>query len=439
MNSQNNFRTTLGVVGAMCLLALVVYPLWWGGLAPLRYPDTDALTAVVEDLQDGRMDDFHDRSVGVPVLMLIFGTGKGFLYFSLLSYLGALVLLAYWMQRLGMSRIAVVLATAILLLPTYIQIGGMLMTECAAAVILIAALVPLTLYLDKGATWLLAVSALAIGVSAYIRPSNQLLGLAIAGALFLMRGQGQRYMRAAVAVGCASVVLVGAYVAFNKARFGWAALTNSTGYHLGTRTITVLDRISDPELKELAIQARNDLFTSGGNHTQTWYRVRRELKNRGVSELDAARRVQKETTRLILTSPLAYVAIVMEAFPRYLQPFQSRLTASGAKALPFSALHFVLIGAFFLVQVVVWGGYLMARYVGRSDFQVPLPAAWVLTTLVIAYTMLISCAADIGEPRYRVVTDPLIVFSTLHGLHILTSMRRQARIGANSKAFSATA
>jgi hypothetical protein len=420
---------TLTAVLVLCLAALAVYSILWTQ-APVKYPDSNALIDMANDIRDGSLDEMRDRAVGVPLLMLVFGTGRGFFYFCLLSYLAATMLLAWCMVELGISRWLVWAATIFMLVPQHVQVAGMLMTEGPATAMLIVALVSLLAYLRRGGMALLVVTALLFGFSAYVRPTFQMLGVLVGGLLFLYRAESDRYRRAAVAVTLSAIVLVGAYVLHNRVKFGWTALTNGMGYSLGTRTTSVYDRIADPELREIVVRNRNQIFATSGHITQTWYAVRKELTEKGMDPQEVARIAQRENMRLIKISPFAYLQQVCQSFGYYFQPFLTPLLeAFGPLRYGFAVMTEAILAIFLLVQMTLWGGWITGRYVGRKDLQLELPFAWVLPTMIILYTMLISCAVDLGEPRYRVVTDPLIIFVTVYGVAVLQAFRGKFREG----------
>ncbi len=416
----------LGVVLILCAIALVTYPVLWKQ-APLKYPDSGALIDFAEDIRDGRLDEMRDRTVAVPLLVLAFGQDRGFFYFSLVSYVGATALLAWCMLHLGMRRQLVWMATALILLPHHAQLAGTLMTEAATMVILIASVVTLLTYLRRGGDGMMLLSAILFAMCAFVRPTYQLLGVLVGCLLFLYRGSGERFRRAALAVTVVSVVLIGAYLVHNRVRFGWTALTNGMGYHLGTRASEVYERIEDPELREVVVRHRNQLYVNRGQVSQTWYGVRKELIAKGMDRQEMARLAQRENTRLILRSPLAYLQTVCQSFGYYVQPFITPLVAAfGPAQYGFALLTLLLEILFVLLQVAIWGGWMMSQYNGREDLKVHLPFAWVLATMIIFYTMAISCAVDVGEPRYRAPTDPLIVFVTLYSFTVLSGIRERA-------------
>jgi hypothetical protein len=90
-------------------------------------------------------------------------------------------------------------------------------------------------------------------------------------------------------------------------------------------------------------------------------------------------------------------------------------------------IHFVLIGCFLLQFVTLTGlafTWAAAKAVGRRMFsrsfrwgstEYYAGAAYLCSVVVIGYTMVLSCAVGVGDPRYRVPVDEFVIFATILG------------------------
>jgi hypothetical protein len=90
-------------------------------------------------------------------------------------------------------------------------------------------------------------------------------------------------------------------------------------------------------------------------------------------------------------------------------------------------MHFALIGCFLLQFVTLTGlalTWAAAKAIGRRMFsrsfrwgstEYYATAAYLCSVVVIGYTMVLSCAVGVGDPRYRVPVDGFVIFATVLG------------------------
>jgi hypothetical protein len=94
-----------------------------------------------------------------------------------------------------------------------------------------------------------------------------------------------------------------------------------------------------------------------------------------------------------------------------------------------AALHAVVVGFFFLQLVVLAGvgAFETSRRMAGAAAREAAPwssatlvqaSAYLLAGSIVIYTMLITCAIDIGDPRQRRPTDVLVVFMCFLGAHV---------------------
>jgi len=120
------------------------------------------------------------------------------------------------------------------------------------------------------------------------------------------------------------------------------------------------------------------------------------------------------------------------AFGSYWFPSSDELANMNSRSVQFmwAVSHFLLMGGFAFNLILLVGA---AMYIGtckravRQDSR-PLVSElrsihlhgvmYGLAGMIVFYTAAVSCLIEVGDPRYRVPTDALIVFMVFLGIHL---------------------
>lgn len=436
-------RLAIALGGGLLLVCAIYGSLWRD--APLLLGDSDQYLEVARDLADLRLDSLHDRPPAYPLLLVATGSverpTRALFYVSMVFHVVSLWLLLVALDTLGVSRPLLLAFTGILLLPPYMERTGYVLTESLSELTLAAALAGIVLwYVGRGVGWLVLAS-LAVGFAALVRPTYQALAPAIAVTLLFFAGVGRCDVKR-IARACAAIVILGSgivlgYCAFNAERFGFFGITPLIGFNLSSRTVTVIERLPDSygAVREELIRARDkSLIKPGGSHTglQYIFSVRPRLAEiTGLSPVELSRYMVRLNLLLIRSAPATYFVQVSHAVGSYWNASTTSLATFGSRPLQllWMLLHFAVLTLAGLQLVMVAGPSILRLWAERGPrrldrwsamFAIPAPAglAYLLSTMVIAYTMVISCAVDVGDPRHRTPTDPLIVFTMVLGMEI---------------------
>lgn len=235
-------------------------------------------------------------------------------------------------------------------------------------------------------------------------------------------------MLAAVILVVLWMVGVGGYAAYNRWRFDWFGVAPSTGLHLTTRTVTLLERAPDEYavVREILIRARDkELVRRGGTHTgtQAVWAVREELETvTGLDLPELSAMLLRMNFAVIRRAPLEYAQEVARSLPAYWFPAHGRLTGPPLLRWVWVGLHGVLVATFaMLLATVLAVAALRATGLISQIPRAPREALrasafpFLLAVSIVLYTMVLTCLADIGEPRQRRSTDALFVFATVLG------------------------
>jgi hypothetical protein len=318
---------------------------------------------------------------------------------------------------MGVSYRLRLIFAAVAVLPPFMQKDAYLLTEGLTEFLLVAGFAGL--WPGRKSKHAAAWSGLALALAAITRPQNQLLPLLMAALLLLSLGW-RRARQQAIALILPAVVLVGGLIIHNQIRFGYPSLTYLLGHHLGTRTVTLYDKIPDPQVRNIMVTTRNAAYVDRNPYWTTWYTRPELMRVKNLGPVALAGYMAGIHLRLILTHPLAYMEEVARAFCHFWTPDLPE-AANRRPLVQFASMttQVVLCAAFWLV-FVLWAGLSMGRlflpipaWLPRGGVQFLYAAALV----TVAYTALLSSALDIGEPRYRGPVDLLILFIVIATVH----------------------
>lgn len=404
----------LRVALALLLLACPLY-LWWWSSAPLIDIDSAQYQGVAVDLADGSLDDLHYRAPGYPLLLWLTGAverpSRALFVVSLILHGATLLASVVAFGRIDLPAATGPLFVLIALLPPFIEPSAYVMTEGLTACLLLGLLWVLGTFTSS---WTAALAGVLVGTVTLVRPAYQLLGVMLALVLFFA---GAR--RRAAALLMASLIVVVGYSAWNLSRFGYFGVTPALGWNLTTKTALFVERVGDPRLRELLVEMRDRHLVQEQSHMAgmfIWSVDRQRLSEiTGFHGTALDRHMVRLNVELIRSAPLSYLAAVMSSLAVYWLPGTTELAHAESRVwqLVWAAGHFALTGLFWLQLVAVVGTWLTS---GASLIQGPSRRVYSLALTIILYTMVVSCFIEVGNPRYRVPTDLLILLTTIIGV-----------------------
>jgi len=275
---------------------------------------------------------------------------------------------------------------------------------------------------------------IAVGAVALVRPSYQLLfaalSLLILFARFAPRSRvtGRDALRASVALACASALIIGGYAFYNYRTFGYLGVTPKFGLTLSTKTARVVERLPDEHraIREVLVKARNAELLAEPAHTGQMYiwNVAGDLTSRNpVEQARLSGYMLRLNLLLVRQAPLMYLQEVVWALGSYWFPAAGPLANLDSRVLQavWVVLHFCVFGAFGLSLVLLVGAAGLLASCTRSVGRLSMPAdtlirldeqafAYALAGTIVFYTAAVSCLIEVGDPRYRLPTDSLILF-----------------------------
>ena len=414
--------------------------------APILTPDSQSYMEAARDVADLRLDALHDRPPGYPLLLAVTGSSHGpsraLFFLQLLLHFLSTACLTLAGLRLGVPHRFLIAFAVLASLPLSVGPAAYVLAETAAEFTLALALLGLLLWVAGGKPAWLATAVLACTAAGFVRPTYLLLGqiLAIVVALSV---RPQRAIRPPLRVAMLSLLVVpsvalAGFVLYNEQRFAFPGVTPLFGFNLTTRTIGVIERLSDSEagLRDILVSHRDRaLVEPHTDHTGTmavWGAIPELQAASGLSRPDLSRKMLALNLQLVARAPLHYLSAVLQAMGGYWTPTPTEIANFGSRAL--QLLWGLLLGATLLVfgaNVLLAGGtlclaVLIPRFRSQLDEHGQLVLGLLFSCTIIFYSMLVSTLVETGIPRYRTPTELLIWFSTLLGITLCQRLRERS-------------
>jgi hypothetical protein len=435
---------------ALFYASLFAAAVWFYGAswpsAPIMDSDSPTYLSTAQ-----RLLDFHisqERTPGYPLLLVLTGSSHSptrMLFFvSMLLHFASIWLLASVLYSAGLTEIMLNLFGLILVLPPYVEPAAYVLSENLTEVMLVAGFVSFIFWtLRKRMIWIL-ISSLTIGYAALTRPTYQFLVLAMAGCFLLVRFllpktalQRKDMITGSLILICGSVVILGGYAFVNYQSFGYFGVSPKLGLTLSIKTMRFIERLPDEytAIREALIQSRNFELVSESSHTgymYIWHTIPELSKITGLQFSELSDYMLRVNLLLIKKAPLHYLEEVVLAFGPYWFPPSTAVANFNSRPvqLLWALIHFCLMSGFAFNLTVLVGA---AIYIKRCNYFLPpgikLPLSelgligfqgliYGLAGTIVFYTAAISCLVEVGDPRYRVPTDSLIVFMLFLGTHL---------------------
>jgi len=425
------------------IVAVVFYGIVWQN-APILAPDSGSYLRAARDLSDFHIDELQERTPGYPLLLVVTGSqdspNKALFFVSLFLHFASISMLSYGLYEPGVKEWAIYLFMLTLLLPPFVEPAAYVLTEVLAALLLTAAVVSFYLwYLHDQKRWLLC-SSIATGCAALTRPAYQLLAIAFVLYLITIRFvdpiaslSWKKVRDASFFLIGGSVLIIGGYAFYNLRSFGHFTVTPKLGLTLSVKTARIVERLPDKyqTLRDTLVKARDEELLRDPTHRGSmyiWAAVPVLTNLTGLAPADLSDYMLWINLRLILKAPLTYLQEVAWAFVDYWFPASGELSAFGSRSVQaiWAVVHFCVMAAFWASLVLLFGaatlGCSIASAKGTTIFFDGMVDRFCkgtflygLAGVTIGYSALVSSLLEVGDPRYRVPTDPLITFMAVIG------------------------
>ena len=444
----------------LVFVAGLFYILAWNS-APIAVNDSGGYMKVAADLQDLKLDTLHGRTPGYPLLLWLTNSSEQptrLLFFTqLLLHFTSVLLLAYLLNYMAVSKKIIALFLFIAVIPPSMVMTAYVLTETLTQFFLVAGFVFLLLGLDKSNTTLVVISSIALSLAGFVRPTYELIFIPVLGmllvALCLTKKSRGLLILATFSTFAFSTIFIGGLIWHNYSNFNYSKLTPFFGYGLSSKTARFLERLPDEytEVRETLIRNRDRERVTyrtakprrpwhNSSHNGLYYiwltqPELRKIKNFS-SKAELSTYLLKMNRTLIRQSPLLYLKEVMIALPTYWFPATTNVSNFNSWKIKFlwATIHFaVILLFFFIISILLGCGLLLFNLPAesREKFRSQIAdnadlflLSFLIPISIIVYTMLLSIAVDVGNPRHRAPTDLFIFFTIAFGIHFLINLRK---------------
>ena len=431
--------------GFLFVIAFVFYTAVWT-TAPIMVSDSPTYTTAAESLSNLQLS--QSRTPGYPLLLVLTGSTRTptreLFFVSLLLHFISIWLLARILYVAALPETMLILFCAILLLPPYVEPAAYVLSENLAEILLVSGFASLVFWLRDHRKLFIVISALALGYAGLTRPTYQIVAPAMAAALIatplLFRSlplARTDVIKGGVSLVLGSILVLGGYAYLNYKTFGYFGVSPKLGLSLSTKTWRVVERLPDryAPIRGVLITARDSQLVEVSDHDgsmSVWAAVPGLMRVTGLDFADLSTYMFKVNLRLIVDAPLHYLREIIWAFGSYLFPSSTMLANFDSRIVQslWTVLHVTILAGFMLSLVLVFGGVVFLKACGQFGSAHPgtlrlqfrsiesHATTYGLAATIVFYTAVVSCLIEVGDPRYRVCTDSLIVFMIFLGTRL---------------------
>ena len=427
--------------------------------APFWAPDSWGYMVTATDLADFRVDRLNSRPPGYPLLMVLTGSSRHptqtLFHAGLALHFASIWLVGAVLYRLGVKSGWLIVLAVLLLLPPYVEYSGYVLSEILSEFLLVVAFSSIVFWMmERHATSLAVVAGLALACAGLTRPTYQALAIAVAGFVLAPHvgidetATRLRKCSAAMIMVSTSIILIGGFSAVNYVKFGFFGVYPMSGLNLSTRTVNMLERLPDEYAgeREALIKARAAVLAQREQdqteYLSYWHAIpdlERVTGLKGIPALSA--HMLRLHLILISRAPLSYIREVLWSFTGLWLPSGTWLANMGSRTLQaiWVVVQFTVL-ALFTLQLIVIAGLAMFRYSqrhGRHETEwgprfVPKHLyVYGLAGTIVLYNALVTSLVEVGDPRYRVPAEPLVVCMCFLGFQMWRGLLRQHGVEAD--------
>ena len=415
--------------------------------------DSPAYQDGAKDLLDnGQLDEAQMRPIGYAIILILTdsveGPNRALYLFQLILHAMTVSVVIYLLIKFDISRYGYLLFFIFAWLPSSVSAASKVLTETPTAFCLSIGIAGLLLYIKDGKLLWLIPSSVLLAFSAWVRPTYQYLSLTLVVFLLVIyflkyfdSTTHRRLLVSSLVLTIGYFVIVGGYLAYNRANFGFTGLSPIAGFNLTTRTVRFVDKLPDEYAveREILVKYRDRRLVIPNDypiHTGYVYiwstgAIPELMDATGLSFVELSQRLQSANIGLIIDNPLEYLIEVSHGLTRYWFPVGGIGLNSKITTLIWLIVHYSIVvlylASVITLMIAVGFAFLFRKSLNKLslplikfDLRIVLVA---IVFMVVVQTGVISAAVDVGYPRHRIPVEMLIYasllvqFSVLHNLY----------------------
>lgn len=436
-------KNALILAAAILLIALAAYLYIWRD-APYLLKDSVGYMQVAQNMALGNLSEIQDR---VPIFPLLLLLTNSFEQPNIILYIIQLVsyfIFVFIVYKILVDELPVGFAYVYLLisiLPPLVEATAQVMTEALTTNLIL--LIFICLYeLVKTRKFIYALgSGVFSGALALTRPTFELMPillLLIFVCISLLAKEKKKWVLHSIVSILSCSVIIGGYALYNYLAYDYFVLTPLQGFNLSTRTETYIERIPDDQktIRDVLLKTRNELMLSEPTHSAVmyiWTAIPRLEEATSLSEIELSKLFQSINFKLIVGSPLSYIVEVGHSMAIYTMPSASEQANfyNNWFQLLWLMLNYVVLAATFVCVCGAMGILILSSQKSTTAMlqnKLPLFSIYLFCTVIVFYNFCISTFLEVGNPRYRLPTDLLIIIFDLISVYAFIRFRNNNRI-----------
>lgn len=431
---MKNNKLSLFIVIILLACSILYFAVWQDSLVTAE--DSRGYFRPASDLVDGSLEEFHFRTLGYPVLLLLTGSVSeptlSLFVVQLLMYMLSVYMVSKILIQLHVQQTFILFFVILAMLPPSVEYTSYALPEVATMFFLTISFYAIFKSLSKNNFWWGLGSGFALGIGAIIRPDYQFLGIfisIIAMLFLLMLKLWPIWKKVFLPLLISSSFCLIAYMGFNLIRFQKFTMAYFSGFTMTAKTVNMLEDIPDnyAEIREILIDARNKELVNGKSHSAVNYIYEASGDLQKLTGLDMpqlASLINKININLIYRNPLQYLVSVGTAMANFILPSATNqsIFSSSMVQLLWTVIHFVILGIFILTVCTMVGCFVMAfttdknrsqSIVEKINKKLPNFLIFIIALSSVIYIALISTFVAVGDARYHVPTQLMTFFTVV--------------------------
>ncbi len=432
-------------------LSFFLYYMIWPHV-PLLRVDSTSYMSVARDLStDLELDDIAIRAIGYPLLISLSGASDApttALYFvQLLLHFLAILLAVITLYKIRVPQVFLYLFIFVNLMPFMILPTTRVLSDAPAGSILCIGIMYWALWFQEkkySYKYYLLLAGILLAYVGLIRPSYQFASIIFALTLFILLKLGFRLSKkkvfhSVIILLICNAIIIGGYSIYNLVKYDYLGLTPLMGFNLSTKTWRFIEHIPDKYAteREILLYHRDKLLLDPENQHSAemyiWGAISDLESKLNLEYVPLSKHMMKINLELILDNPVDYVKEVFRSVSMFWFPTTDYDDWPFMVSVFVAIFHGSMIWLFILAQVAVYGCatiILTLRSDTRKAFlnklSESLSTKFVLLSVInsiIFYNMVVCIVVEVGNPRYRISTDILLLVNVFVAIDILLNIR----------------
>jgi hypothetical protein len=425
------------------LISTVFYLFVWRD-GPYLLADSKGYMQVAQNISAGNLSEIQDRVPAFPLLLLLtnsFEKPNTILFIvQLLSYFVCVFFVFKILTRelpIGFAYVYLIFSV----LPPFVEATAQVMTEALTTILILLSFICFYELIKSRKIFYAFILGFTSGFLALTRPTFELIPIILLILFVFIRSlsvEKKGWILHSIISIAISTLMIGGYALYNYIKYDFLCLTPLQGFNLSTKTETYIERIPDDQkvVREVLLIGRNKVLLADPTHSAVmyiWPTIPKLEEATSLSKTELSKMFQGINLKLILSSPLSYIVEVGHAMAVYTMPSSSDQANFNNNwfQLLWLLLNYVVLAVTIICICGTVGILILISKKGLSALlkdHLPILSIFFFSALMIFYNFCISTFFEVGNPRYRLPTDLLIIIFDLISMFAFIKIRKLIKL-----------